>query len=228
VRRSFSIFSFLILRISHSHYFLIASTHPLLPSPIKMAHSSFYKPNSESSCSHFPFASTSKALPSHQWQRPLPWSTPNESHVVTYPFDDCLPISPDSHFRSKYPSFPSQPFAHAQPPNLDSYRFPHGLLTPESSRPSSPSTASSKPSSSHEDFPLVDHILIDPLTLEESSTVDEDEEDEDEELFRRRMMMERREHDFDGDMENWKWTTTGEMEGGDWRESGDWSDTMEE
>ncbi|GAA5824628.1 hypothetical protein JCM5353_000777 [Sporobolomyces roseus] len=191
-----------------------------------MAHSSFYNPNSASS--HFPFASTSKALPFYQWQQPLPWSNFNESHVVTYPFEDCLPISPESHFRSKHPSFTSQSFGYAQPSDLDSYRFPHGLPTPESSRPSSPSTASSKPISSHEDFPLEDHILLDPLTLEEDSTVDEDEEDEDEELFRRRMMMERREHDFDGDMEDWKWTTTGETDGGDWREREDWSDTMEE
>ena len=204
----------------------IVDLHSLLPSPIKMAQSPFYETSSSSS--HFPFASTSKALPTYQWQRPLTWSTSTQPSGVTYPFDDCLPISPASHFRSKYPSFPSQPFHYARPSELDSYQFSHGLPTPDSSRPSSPSSQQLKPTS-QEDLYLEDRILLDPLTLGDDYSNEEEEEDDDEELFRRKMMMERRENEFDGDMEEWNWTMKGDLNGGDcWKEREDWNDSMEE
>ncbi|GAA5965377.1 hypothetical protein JCM3765_004876 [Sporobolomyces pararoseus] len=170
-------------------------------------------------------ASTSKASFPDPY---VPLSSWLSQSSYSYPCDDCLPLTPPlssspfnvaseqssfpSHFaRSRAPSHSPIPFSDRQASKfielsgLASYRFPTGLLTPDSSRPNSPTRTSFNPRQLppclDECFnPSEEHIYAEHDVDEEMEKPEEEEEDEEE--FRKRMLK-GRSMEFDGDMEEW-------------------------
>ncbi|GAA6016678.1 hypothetical protein JCM11491_000204 [Sporobolomyces phaffii] len=176
-----------------------------------------------------PIASTSKVPFSDD---PLALSSWMVNSLDALPCDDCIPFTPFPcpetptvvHRSAAFPLLGIGYSASVETSGLASYRFPHGLPTPASSRPNSPRTLTStrpRRARTHSDeqswggvagyeTSSVEGVEFEPDDAD--ADADEDE-DEDEDEFRRSVMKRREfEREFDGDMEEWDYPDGDESE----------------